>query len=108
MLNINELAQKCLKIARARMRNGSRIDSDPLKALAGETIEAAEARMLVSLDIVCPKTKAKAKDNYAEELADAAICVMTAAADDGIDLEDAILKKIDKNEKRALEMGDKL
>ena len=48
------------------------------------------------------------KEDYAEELADVVICVLIAAYEDNIDIEQAINSKMQKNAQRAALEGDKL
>lgn len=114
MTDLNELARKCKEISDARQKNGG-VGNDPLKHCAGEVVEAVEAREYLNIirrfDTVALSEKTTqeiAKADYAEELADVIICPLIAAADDGIDIESAVLNKIKKNEARALGLGDKL
>lgn len=98
MIDLNEMARQCLMNAKARIRNGARIDSDALKCCASEVVEAVEARSRTSLY----------DDDFNEELADIIICVLTEAEKYGIDIEDALMMKVRKNTARAQKEGDKL
>lgn len=98
MIDLNEMAHQCMINAKARIRNGARIDSDALKCCATEVVEAVEARSRTSLY----------DDYFSEELADIIICVLTEAEEYGIDIEDAIRRKVSKNTARAQKEGDKL
>ena len=112
MLDLNKIAEECNKYSIMRIKNGAKIDIDPLKACAGELIEAVEAKDnyddnadLISVDLGYLHDDIKA--DYADELMDAFYCLLVACHKDGIDVEKALLKNIDKNKKRALCMGDK-
>ena len=105
MINLNILSQEAYRISRKREQHGAVKIKDILKHCAGEVVEAAEARAawesveyFDGLD----------KESYSEELADVIICVMIAAARDGIDLESAINHKMIVNLQRAQMEGDKL
>ena len=101
-IKLNECAQNALYTAAKRQYNGANVKIETiLKHCAGEVIEAAEARSYWLLND-------SNKDAYAEELADVVICVMIAAANDGVDLEKAINNKMRKNAARAAMQGDKL
>ena len=101
-IKLNECAQNALSTAAKRERNGADVKINGiLKHCAGEVVEAQEARSYWLLSD-------SNADAYAEELADVVICVMIAAANDGVDLEKAINNKMRKNAARAAMQGDKL
>lgn len=106
-MNINQLAKLALQISRQRMRNGAKIDDDTLKAAAGEICEAFEARAFYNKARNAGKIDVKAKEHFAEELADVIICILITAAETGVNINDALQKKIMKNKKRAELKGDK-
>lgn len=105
-MNLNELAEKAWNTSRIREQNGANVKiKDIMKHAAGEVIEAAEARIRWrENDFASPIDKA----DYAEELADVIICVLIAAANDDIDIDQALTSKMCKNELRAEKTGDKL
>lgn len=114
MLDLNKLAEECKQIAKARVSNGADIEppENALKACAGEVIEAVQAQKDAEnyykyLDYPDDRLD-RLFSSYAEELADIIICVLVTASNDGIDIEKAVLDKIEKNKLRAERKGDKL
>jgi NTP pyrophosphatase (non-canonical NTP hydrolase) len=104
-MNLNEIAENAHRTAITRERNGGAVKiRDILKHTAGEVVEAAQAREAwASVDYI----DGIDKEDYAEELADVVICVLIAAYDDNIDIEQAINAKMQKNAQRAALEGDK-
>jgi NTP pyrophosphatase (non-canonical NTP hydrolase) len=104
-MNLNEIAENAHRTAITRERNGGAVKiRDILKHTAGEVVEAAQAREAwASVDYI----DGIDKEDYAEELADVVICVLIAAYDDNIDIEQAINSKMQKNAQRAALEGDK-
>lgn len=101
-IELNEIAKNALITAQKRENNGANLRiNDILKHCAGEVIEAAEARAK------CGRV-ANSFAAYSEELADIVICVLIAAARDGVDIENALNEKMAKNAKRAALQGEKL
>lgn len=94
MLNINDLAKQAHTLTEKR---GYKTDvSSCLKHCAGEVTEAVEANTVYN------KTGEKADQNHlAEELADIIICVLTASAEEEIDIERAVNEAMLKNARRA-------
>lgn len=105
-MNLNEIAENAHRTAITRECNGGAVKiRDILKHTAGEVVEAAQAReSWASVDYI----DGIDKEDYAEELADVLICVLIAAYDDNIDIEQAINSKMQKNAQRAALEGDKL
>lgn len=105
-MNLNEIAENAHRTAITRERNGGAVKiRDILKHTAGEVVEAAQAREAwASVEYI----DGIDKEDYAEELADVVICVLIAAYDDNIDIEQAINSKMQKNAQRAALEGDKL
>ena len=99
-MDLNETAAKALAISQKRAENGAFTNDEILKHTAGEVIEAVEAREYYRLND-------SNYNAYAEVLADVIICILIAAAMDGIDIENAVLEKMAKNQKRAERNGDK-
>ena len=104
-MNLNEIAENAHRTAITRERNGGAVKiRDILKHTAGEVVEAAQAReSWASVDYI----DGIDKEDYAEELADVVICVLIAAYEDNIDIEQAINSKMQKNAQRAALEGDK-
>ena len=111
MIDLNRCAADALKVAiKRKLKN-------ILKHTATEVVEAQEAYTRYKTeykciddgcmqDNVCAQSlKTDIKDLYADELADIIICALIAAAQDNIDIEKAVTKKMAKNELRAV-IGD--
>ena len=94
MLNINDLAKQAHTLTE---RRGYKTDVfSCLKHCSGEVTEAVEANTVYN------KTGEKADQNHlAEELADIIICVLTASAEEEIDIERAVNEAMLKNARRA-------
>lgn len=103
-MNLNELSCNAYFTARLREKNGGVKCKDILKHMAGEVIEAAEAREIWGAQTY---DEGAEKDAYAEELADVLICVLIAAARDEVNLDEAVNLKMRKNAERAALEGDK-
>lgn len=105
-MNLNETAENAHRTAIERERNGGPKIREIMKHLAGEVIEAQQARdewiNYGGVKYSCEH------DRYGEELADVIICVLIAAYDSGIDIENAVDEKLQKNAQRAAMQGDKL
>lgn len=99
-MNLNETAENAHRTAIERERNGGPKIRDILKHAAGEVIEAAEARVRSGYEMQ--------GDEYGEELADVIICILIAAYEDGVDIENAVNEKLRINAQRAAMQGDKL
>lgn len=91
MLDLNNLSQICLDISERRQKQGDfgkRLNTTEnlLKHCATEVVEAmAEKESLTE---------------FSKELADIVICVLVIAGKEQIDIEEAILDGIEKNQKR--------
>lgn len=114
MLDLNKLAKECKLIAYERYANNANVANpdDCLKQCASEVVEAEEAKIKAYncykyLDYPTSELDNLVK-SYGEELADIIICVLITASVDGIDIEKAVLNKIEKNKLRAEGRGDKL
>lgn len=128
MIDLNKLCEVSLANATQRMNNGAFDTTDTrevLKHCATEVVEAMDAfdeyRFAVSFRkfIGEPPTKELKEHNvlrtsekvckelFASELADIICCVLIIAGKEGIDIEDAITKCIEKNRLRAEGKGDK-
>lgn len=105
MIDLNEIAEKALKNATERQKNGAHINADTypmLKHCATEIVEATEAYTL-SRNVINPSLTSK----FISELADIICCVLIIAANEEIDIEKAIDGCIEKNRLRAEGKGDK-
>lgn len=133
MIDLNELTRITLENAEKRQKNGANIDIDTRKMLkhtATEVVEAAEAYTNYSeiknladdinaTDIdekwesqeepdTCEEYYQESKEHFSSELADIVCCVLIIAGNEGIDIERAIYDCVEKNERRANGIGDKL
>lgn len=117
MIALNEAGKAALLNAKKRQTNGANIQSDSyhiLKHCATEVIEATDAlsNLYFGYSIIKDEPKgqekiAELKEQYASELADIICCVLISAANEGIDIEKAIMNCLVKNKKRAEGKGDK-
>lgn len=132
MIDLNKLSEECLKIAEKRDESGGP-KSDTMtciKHAAGEVVEAGIAYNAYSgmknlaVDInekdiekrwegfdepdACEESYQEIKCEFESELADVIICILIAASQNKIDIENALNKCIEKNRKRAEGVGDKL
>ena len=102
MIELNGTASIARNIAEARQKNGANINIDTehmLKHCATEVVEAMEAYA----------NRYEFGNGYFEaELADIVSCVLIIAAQEHINIEQAILDCTEKNRKRANKQGDKL
>ena len=133
MIDLNDLKRIALENAEKRQKNGANVTTDTRKMLkhcATEVIESAEAYTEYSgiknladdinaTDIdekwesqeepdVCEEYCQKTKEHFSSELADIICCVLIIAGKEDIDIERAIYDCIEKNERRANGIGDKL
>lgn len=91
-MNLNEASQKALEIAEKRGIHENTMEA--LKHCAGEVLEAVES---YTRFVYSPKEE---QDNFADELADIIICVLSVSAFENIDIEQAISRKMLINEGR--------
>lgn len=90
MIDLNHLTQKSYEIAKQRAQTDkykTLTNEAVLKYCAGEVIEAAFAAT-------------HSESNLAGELGDIIVCCLICAGINNIDIEQAILETINKNEKR--------
>lgn len=122
MINLNELKKIALENAEKRHSNGANIDTNTIKMLkhtATEVVEATEAKVVLEacihefeygdsekIDDLNESIK-KAMRDFESELADIICCVLIIAEKENIDIERAIYDCIEKNERRANNIGDK-
>lgn len=98
MLDLNKLKQQSYNISKQREAKEPKLKTttmELLKYCAGEVIEAQEAytRYVFS--------SYQEPDDFPAELADIINCVLIIAGLENIDIEDALIKCIEKNELRA-------
>ena len=115
MINLNELKNIALENAQARQKNGALIDTDTRKMLKHTATEVVEAmEVYTELAIVREANKDTEictfddEKQFESELADIVCCVLIIAGTENIDIERAIYDCIEKNERRANGIGDKL
>lgn len=97
MIDLNLASRQCAEISQKRNQPKEEV----MKHLTGEVIEAEEARLnMIFAAQPYIETNVKFKDHYAEELADCIICALSAAAYENIDIEKALIRKIEINAKR--------
>lgn len=118
-MNLNEIAHDMREAARKREENGGiKADSKSLfKHMATEVIEAEEAFFFFDNEI--PKEegdiwlpiddmKMDHRQALAGELSDVIACALIIAANENIDIENALKSCLYKNKRRAMRQGDKL
>ena len=113
MLDLNDLTRQSQVIAKKREKHGVGADTmSCLKHCAEEIVEAVDAYNDWQTDSKLgnnyPDWYVDYKKEYAGELADIIICVLIAAANSNIDIEQALKDCVEKNRKRAECIGDKL
>ena len=94
-MNLNEASQKALEIAEKRGIHENTMEA--LKHCACEVVEAVEAYDNWSL-LDNPQGW---KEEFENELADVIICILSVSGSEGIDIEQAISRKMLINEGRA-------
>lgn len=117
-MNLNEISHDMRKTARKREEHGVKADSKSLfKHMATEVIEAAEAFFFFDNeiprepgDIYLPinDLKMEHRQALAGELSDVIACALIIAANENIDIENALKSCLYKNQRRAMREGDKL
>ena len=111
MIDLNAAAKTAYKTSLKRAENGAfGSNNDVLKHAAGEIVEAINARFRFLESKRCAFSYRLEKDTaeYTEELADVIICALIQAGEDGLDIEQAVIDKMEKNRLRAEKQGDKL
>lgn len=93
MIDLNNIAEQSLKIAEHRQQKTDTIST--LKHCAGEILEAVESYTRFVYSPV------EEKDGFPDELADVIMCILTVSAKENIDIEQALIKCLEKNRKRA-------
>ena len=105
MIDLNELCKIAFANATQRQKNGGNVKvytPNMLKHCATEVIEAMEAYSLSMSRYGC------INQQFEDELADIICCSLIIAGQEVIDIEKAITRCIEKNQKRAEGIGDKL
>ena len=115
MIDLNNLSKITLANAEKRHRNGGNVDSNTRKMLkhtATEVVEAMEAYTELAIireankdTNICTYNDEK---QFESELADIVCCILIIAGKENIDIERAIYDCVEKNERRANGIGDKL
>lgn len=112
MIGLNELCEVTLANAEKRKANGGNITTETRKMLkhcATEVVEAMEAYTNYANNVFGDdKTFEQCEKQFTSELSDIICCVLIIAGKEEIDIEQAINGCIEKNRKRAEEIGDKL
>lgn len=115
MIDLQKLCKITLENAEKRQKNGANITTDTRKMLkhcATEVLEAMEA--YTELAIVREANKDMEvctfddEKHFESELADIVCCCLIIAGKEDIDIERAIYDCVEKNERRANGIGDKL
>ncbi|MCM1221592.1 MAG: hypothetical protein NC548_44650 [Lachnospiraceae bacterium] len=103
MIDLNEISRSALETAKARERKGQ-LKSDTmsiLKHCAGEVCEAVEQWGVLNNSRKNNYNHYGVLDRFSEELADIITCALIAAANEGVDIEAALLQVQEKNKRRA-------
>lgn len=103
MIDLNEMSKTALETANTRERK-RQLKSDTmsiLKHCAGEVVEATEAYSLIGAYSSIGEYIGCEEIDFADELADIITCALIAAANEGVDIEAALLRVQDKNKRMA-------
>lgn len=96
MINLNDIAKQAHMLAKQRKLKVDVLST--LKHCGGEVVEATEAFARFNM-----LGEHKDYHDFASELADIIICVLTASAEEEIDIEKALDEAMQKNARRAYE-----
>lgn len=120
MIDLNELSKQALDNAQKREANGAKINCQPysmIKHCATEVIEAMQAYdewqtdlrfSPISMGVTDPDfNKYTPRQQFESELADIICCCLIIAGKTNTNIEEAVLKCIEKNRLRAEGKGDK-
>lgn len=119
MIDLNGLKRIALENAEKRQKNGANITTDTremFKHCATEVVESAEAyskyaeikNLSDDINATDEEHYQETKEHFSSELADIICCVLIIAGKEDIDIERALYDCIEKNERRANGIGDKL
>lgn len=110
MIDLNEVVKDCYEISKKREANGSVSTRGILKHLSTEVVELVQSDTDFEhlQDYLNDDQINELKEELGEEIADVIICGFIEAGIKGIDMEKALLAKIEKNRARAERQGDKL
>ena len=101
MIDLNGLAKESHEISKKRGLPYSAMNNEQnLKHAAGELIEAAFACAFYKSTVKQSPAEKNARRLFADELMDVVACIMIVAHSEGIDIEESLLKCIEKNKKR--------
>lgn len=111
MIDLNKLAGDMLAVAKKRGENGANLKTDTvsmLKHTATEVVEAMDAYSKHHTgQLIHPALGKERFEAFAFELADIIACALIICANEGIDMEVALMMCHKKNEARAEGKGDK-
>lgn len=108
MIDLNEAAEASFEVLKRREANGAvNISTKPWRMLEHMASEVMELSGAYSCYLAQHGDKVF-KNALAGEIADVVICAMCFAAQQDIDIEEAVDSKMRLNEKRAQKQGDKL
>ena len=108
-MNLNDFAYDCLEISKQRKDLEESSILDYLKHCSGEVLEAVDAynyfrnvmpKVMSDMDLSIDDMVDKLKHEFSLELADIIICVLLCCAKEGIDIEQALIKAVEKNKER--------
>ena len=98
MMNLNDMAKQSHMLAKQRKLSVDVLST--LKHCGTELVEATEA--FARFNMLGEKRDFK---DFSSELADIIICVLTASAQEDVNIEEALDKAMQKNARRAYEEG---
>ena len=102
MIDLNFISKVALEYSKAREKNGSVEKGSTLNLLkhcAMEVVEATDAYTILCKSAI--DDEYKQKKDFSSELADVIMCILIIAAQENIDVEEALKDCLEKNRKRA-------
>lgn len=102
MIDLNFISKIAFEYSKAREKNGSVEKGSTLNLLkhcAMEVIEATDAYTILCKSAI--DDEYKQKKDFSSELADVIMCILIIAAQENLDIEEALKDCLEKNRKRA-------
>lgn len=102
MIDLNFISKIAFEYSKAREKNGSVEKGSTLNLLkhcAMEVVEATDAYTILCKSAI--DDEFKQRKDFSSELADVIMCILIIAAQENLDIEEALKDCLEKNRKRA-------